>query len=319
MAGNSHKHTRLVSYGRKSARRAPAFRLWLLIPIALCLAFALALILGNTLGELALPPREGETPSAPAKDAPDLPSEGGKAVNAPFVSLRGIKSNTAAEISRQIPEGATAVSLELFDSTGSPYYYSEVAESFGRAHGELTLKNTFKPITESGLYSSVLFPSSLLSVTDSARLPSTAAYEASLACELLLAGADEITVFFSPLGSEGRSSDLSFDLLTDYILSMRVWAGGLRVGIVLTVDDLKKYGGSAALEELSALADFCALDISGFTDPDALTATLLELSSTALRHGMRIIASESRKSEEFISVQTELFARLSIKNVQYAE
>ena len=319
MAGNSHKHTRLVNYGRRRSSRAPTFRFWYIIPIALCLAFACALILGNVLGEIATPSPESESNHIPTESLPPMPTQGGKVLKATFVSLKGISFNTASEVARQIPDGATSVSMELFDASGNPYYDSAVATSFGKPSGELTLKNTFKPISEGGLYSSVLFPSSLLSVTDQNKHASVCGYEATLANELRLAGANEIVVYFNPVGSDLSSGNGLFDLTDDYISSMRLWANGLRVGITLTAADLKSYAGSAELEGLCSRADFCAVDLTGFTTADSLSDTLLSHASTVLRHEMRLIISENGKSDEFIATQTELLQKLGVKNIQYAD
>lgn len=319
MAGNSHKHTRLVNYGRKRSQRRFSFRLWFIIPIAALLAFVAALILGNTLGEIAVPGEGTQSTETQSKDSSYTP-QGNKQIHGFFVSLRGVTYDTAGEVSRQIPDGALAVSMELFDSSGRPYYSSSVAEAFGKECGELTLKNAFKPIIEGGLYSSVLFPSSLLKTDDENKYAVISAYEATLAKELSIAGADEAVVYFSPLGSSGTElSTRSFELMTDYIKAMRGQAEGLRIGIVLSVTDLKAFAGSAELERLCAAADFCAADLTGFTDTQKLTDTLVPLASTVLRHEMRLIVSANGKNEEYLSYQSELFHKLGAKNIQYAE
>lgn len=316
---NSHKHTRLVNYGRKPSRHSFAFKLWFIIPMAACLAFIAALILGNTLGEM-VPPSDTEASEPAAEPAPVPPGVGGVNVIADFVSLRSITYGTATEVAKQIADGASAVSMELFDTSGRPYYQSSVASSFGKPCGELTLKNTFKPISERSLYASVLFPSSLLSVTDKNRTATESAYEATLAKELFLSGADEIVVYFSPLGSgDSVVSDTFWQLMTEYISTMRIHSSGLRVGIVLSVTDIGNHSGSGELEKLCATADFCAVDLTGFGDTDKLTSSLLTIAPTAMRHDMRFIISEGGKSEEFIAAQAELFDKLGAKNIQYAE
>ena len=316
---NSHKHTRLVNYGRKHGRRTFAFRLWFIIPIAACLAFVAALILGNALGEM-VPPSDTEASESAEEPTPTPPGVGGADIIADFVSLRGITYGTATEVAKQIADGASAVSMELFDPSGRPYYQSSVASSFGKPCGDLTLKNTFKPIAERSLYASVLFPSSLLSVTDENKTATESAYEATLAKELFLSGADEIVVYFAPLGKgDPVASDTFWKLMTEYISAMRIQSNGLRIGIVLSVSDVKDHSGSAELEKLCATADFCAVDLTGFDDTDKLTSSLLSIAPTAMRHSMRLIISENGKSEEFVSAQADLLDKLGAKNIQYAE
>lgn len=318
MARKSHRHTRLVNYGQRRKSRVFSFKLWFIIPIAACLAFVTALVLGNILGEIATP--EAKSTDSAATSLTPLPTQGGKEINGAFVSLRGITYNTAGEVEKQIPNGATAISMELFDYSGRPFYESSVAKSFGYPYGDLTLKNTFKPIEEGGLYASVLFPSSYLSVTDPNKYASVAAYDATLAHELYLAGADEIVVYFSPIGSSEPARDAEFfGLMENYITAIRMQSKGLRVGIVLSVADLSAYAGSAELERLCATVDFCALDLTAFTDGGALTDALLPLASTALRHEMRLLIAVKGKSEEFIALQAELLQKLGAKNIQYAE
>ena len=318
MAGKSHKHTRLVNYGRRRPPSGFSFKLWFIIPIAALLAVIIAIILGNVLGEIATPSIES-TPDNAVSLTP-LPSRGGKEINGAFVSLRGITYGTATEVGKQIPDGATAVSMELFDYSGRPFYESSVARSFGYPCGDLTLKNTFKPIEEKGIYSSVLFPSTLLSIADPNKYATTAAYEATLANELYLAGADEIVVYFSPIGTSGVAKPTEFfGLAENYIMAMRMQSEGLRIGIVLSVSDLKTYAESGELEKLCAQADFCALDLTAFTDGDELASSLLPISSTAFSHEMRLVISSKGKSEEFITAQNELLKKLEAKNIQYAE
>ena len=319
MAGRSHRHTRLVNYGRQKPRRGFVFRLWYIIPIAAILAVITALILGNLLGEMVAADKEPPSAETADKTTNSSPVDK-KQIVADFVSLRGITYDTAGEVRKQIPDGATAVSMELFDRSGKPYYESAVAASFGKPCGELTLKNTFKPISEVGLYSSVLFPSTLLSVTDSNKYATTAAYEAMLARELHLAGADEILVCFSSLGMSGAAvkQDL-FSAITDYVALIKSQVNGLCVGITLTAADLNAYAGSAELEALCRSVDFCALDLTHLSDTQRLTEVLVSLAPTAMRQEMRLIISTEGKSEEYISDQSELLQKLGANNFQYAE
>lgn len=319
MARNSHRHTKLVNYGRKRSSRSFAFRLWYIIPIAALLGFIAAVILGNTLGEMV-----GETetlpPEAPAETSrPEVETVGTKQVNAVHVTLEGINDNTAFEVGRQIPDGADAVSMTLFDRAGTPYYHSDVATSFGKPCGELTLKNVFKPVKGGDLYASVIFPSTLLSVSDPNRNAVTAAYEATLIKELRLAGADEVVVCFAQPGTDGEPlSAEALKTVSEYIAAVRLQSEGLRIGVALSVKDVKTYAGTAALEELNRLADFCSVDLTAYGSVEKLTEDLLPLQVEVLRYEMRLMLSSRGKTEEYLTGEKALLEKLGMKSLQYA-
>lgn len=317
MAGNSHRHTKLKKYTKRRPSRRSGFRLWYIIPIAALLAFIVALILGNLLGEIASD--TGKSESTPSGSGVTLPeAQGSVSINASHVTLKGIYDNTAAEVRAQIPSGAEAVAMTLFDENGDPYYLSPTAASFGNKCGELTLKNVFRPISERGLYSTVLFPSSLLTNDDELKNAVIGAYEATLVSELYSAGANEIVVHFSSLGeSDPVITEGFLSLMTDYVSAIRAGSDKLRIGITLTPADLKNRSNAAVVEGLCKLADVCALDLTSIESGDELTSTLLELSPDLLRHEMRLILTRDGKSEEFITAAEEVISRLGIVNVQY--
>lgn len=316
MAGHSHKHTRLVSYKEKRHRRPFKTALWMLIPLAALLAFILALILGNTLGE-KVPDGEGESSTPHEIVIPNPDPHGPISINAIHVTLQGITGNTAQNVSAQIPSGATAVSMTLFSDSGMPLYASEVAAEFGRDRGELTLKNTFRPVADKGLYASVLMPSSVKNVP-SLRLWTTAAYEATLASELWQAGADEIVVLFDGTG-KGKSvlADGFTETAAEYVYSIRRQASELRVGIAITPADLLDSERANDIERLCGVADFCAVDLTAIEDPSELTNILLEISTTVLRHEMRLLLKNEGKSEELLAAADDIMGKLGMKNIQY--
>ena len=288
----------------------------MIIPLAAVLAFILALILGNLLGK-AVPGGEAEssTPHEIAIPTPD--PHGPVSINGIHVTLQGITGNTAQNVSSQIPSGATAVSMTLFSDSGMPLYASEVAVAFGRDCGDLTLKNTFKPIADKELYSSVLMPSAVKRVVP-LRIWATAAYEATLASELWQAGADEIVVLFDEPGNGASVLAEGFvETAVEYVYGIRRQTKELRVGITVTPADLLDPERAADVERLCGAADFCAVDLTAIEDPDELTDILLELSADVLRHEMRLLLKNEGKSEELLAAADEIMGRLGMKNIQY--
>ena len=316
MAGHSHKHTRLVTYKEKRHRRPFEPALWMLIPLAAILAFVLALILGNALGERV--PDEGAESSTPHEVVIPTPDPHGPvSINAIHVTLQGITGNTAQNVSAQIPGGATAVSMTLFSDSGMPLYASEVAAAFGKDHGELTLKNTFRPVADKGLYASVVMPSSVKNVPP-LRIWTTAAYEATLANELWQAGADEIVILFNETGKRDPVlADGFIETAVEYVYGIRRQAKELRVGITVTPADLLDPAKVNDVERLCGVADFCAVDLTAIEDPAEITDILLEISTTVLRHEMRLLLANEGKSEELLAAADDIMGKLGMKNIQY--
>jgi len=318
VAGNSHRHTRLVSYKRKRPVGRKLSVIWLVIPISALLAFILALILGNTLGKMA--DSAGSPDSVPQSSAssPTVSPHGPVTVNAANVTLKGIYDNTAASVKAQIPTDASAVSMTLFDEDKTPYYSSSVAASFGNGCGELTLKNVFRPIEENELYATVLFPSSLLSSADPNKNAVISAYEATLTAELYSAGADEIVIHFYKLGNDSEVISENFlSLMTAYVSAIRMQSKELRVGITLTPTDLKNRSNSVTVQNLHQIADFCALDLTAIESEEELTRILIDLSPDILRHEMRLILTREGRSDAFLAETQKLLDRLGMKNIQY--
>ena len=193
-----------------------------------------------------------------------------------------------------------------------------MASSFDNPCGELTLKNAFRPINENELYASVIFPSSLLSVSDQNRHPVISAYEATLISELRGAGADEIVVHFYKLGND--SAVISGEFLTamnSYVSAIRGQSSQLRIGITLTPTDLKDSSNAVTVQRLHQIADFCALDLTSIESIDELTRLLLELSPDILRHEMRLLITRDGRSVDFLNEVHSLLDRLGMKNIQY--
>lgn len=323
MAGNSHRHTKLVNYRQKPIRRRrTGSPFWLLIPICAVLAFVIALILGNTLGNIAESSMPGEASSSqPVTKLPEQNTHGPIQINACHVSLEGITDNTASEVRKQISSDASAVSMTLFSPSGYPYYHSEVTSSFNKYCGELTLKNVFKPVIEKELYSSVLFPSSALLNDDPSKSAVLNAYEASLASELYLAGADEIIIVYNGFGSNKTFIDgeSSLNVIADYVSEMRRQADGLRIGIVLSVADLENEENTVIIEKICDTVDFCALDLTHFSSIENITETVNALSIDILRHEMRVLLSESGKTDEYLSAVDELLDKFGMNNRQFVK
>lgn len=312
---NSHKHTRFNRYTVASSKKKRGFSPYLIIPISALLALILALILGNYLGEIA----------TPSPSVPDEPSNGSqttlppldvKQINGSFVTLEGIFDNTTQSVKAQIPTGATAVSLTLFDSQGDPYYRSEVAEAFGNTCGELTLSRVFDALkTDSAtIYSSVLFPSSALLNEESAKQSVMNAYEAALIEELAKAGACDVIITPFELGEQPPTIDEAFiSRLSSYVYTVRGVAPELRIGLALSHEYFSNTELTLITEHLSQTVDFLALDLTAKTEPEVFAETLNSAATSILRREVRILICENN-SEELISI----LDKYSIHNRQIA-
>lgn len=320
----SHKHKKFNRYtANPTARRKSkkSFGLWWLIPVCAFAAFIAALILGTVLGDQVTPAPD-ETPSAPEAEQTPPPAEpenivGGKAIDACFVSLDGIEDNTAYEVSSQIPDGAAAVSLVLFDKNGAPYFKSDIAAANGKPCGELTLKNAFKPIVENDIYSSVIFPSFALTNTSELDRYIQNAYEYSLIRELVGAGTDEILIHCLPFGSSVRGLLLeeSFtERFVEYITDIKRKFPSLRVGFTVSINDLTDPELSQIIEDVCKYADFCAADATSARDDDELSAALESASIPLLRHEMRVLLGG--KNPDTLSAQYSVLDKLKLLSRQ---
>ena len=318
MAGGfgSHKHKKFNRYTASPSAKRGGFPPYLIILLAVLAAIVLALILGTFLGELAdsAPSHEGGGSSG-EKEPPSLLDA--ETINGVFVTLEGITDNTAYNVKAQIPSGSTAVSLELFDKNGDPYYRSAVAEAFENKCGELTLERVFEGAVINGapIYTSVIFPSVALNNKDAAKQAVMNAYEAALAEELSRAGACDIIVAPFEFGSdEYEISDDFYEKLSAYVKYLRALAPSLRIGLALPLEYLSDTEHALLLEDISKTVDFIALDLTDKTDVESFTDAISYASLNILRRKVRILLTE--KSEDELLSLTSLLDKYSMSNYQ---
>ena len=320
---SSHKHKKFNRYtanpsARRGRKKTP-LAFWLVPAFALA-AFAIAILLGSFLGEQVPPATEAPQTTEPAPKPTLPPPEniiGGETVEAVFVTLRGITGNTAAEVSAQIPNGATAVSLSLFDENGTPYFSSEIALTLGKPCGELTLKNTFKPILENRLYSSVLFPSSALTGRNSTDRYMQNAYELSLIRELVEAGADEILIYCTSFGNSISSilSEEDFpDRFIEYTGDVKRKFPDLKLGFALSITDASNPDLAESIRTIAQYVDFLAADATSFSSADELSDAINVSAVSIMRYEMRILLGGISKTD--FEEQCALLDKLGIKNRQ---
>ena len=315
----SHKHKKFSRYTASPAARKKSFSLglWWLIPLSALVAFVLALLLGNCLGNKAdstRPPEEtGEISSEKETDAP-LPEKGEMhSIHGVFVGLEGIKDNTYSMVAEQIPEDASAVSVSMFLSNGAPLYYSDAAKAFGKECGELTLKNIFGYANDKGMYISVPFPSKAMALSGEITFGAAAAYEAELINELYEAGADEVIIKIADFGESGLSEE-DADHLVKYLETVRRRVPRVKLGLMISINDVCDPELSAVIRKLDGYADFIAADLTACDSPEALRAAAQDGLAEILRYEMRALIRDGEAGDELCKV----LDTLGILNRQFA-
>ena len=319
MAGrfSSHKHKKFNRYTTSPSAKKGGFSPYSIIILSALMAVVAALFLGNYLGWLAdkVPTHENGEQSTEKNEAPNLLDV--EKINGAFVTLAGITDSTATNVRAQIPSGSLAVSLELFDENGNPYYRSAVAEAFGNMCGELTLSRVFEGVVDNGneLYSSVIFPSSALNNDDEAKQAVKNAYEASLIEELSLAGACDVIITPFAFGDEDYTLCDDFaDKLSLYVTAVRSLSPSLRIGLALPLEYLSNSEHSALIESIANTVDFIALDLTTRTELEDFTDAIGDASLNILRRGVRILLREN--SKEDLLTLTGLLDKYSMSNYQ---
>ncbi len=307
----SHRHRKFSKYTvSPTDRRKKAFSPYLIIPLCALLAFVLAMILGNTLGDIADASQGGGTPSTTEPPAnAEKPTLSVPSIDGVFVTARHIKDSTAQNIAAQIPSEASAVSLELFDSTGAPYYASPTASAFGNSCGELTLQYIFDGVGE-GIHASVLFPSSALRNTDEAKQSVINAYEIALIEELYEAGADDVIL----VTELPELTDEFEKVISSYISTLKLSCPELAVGISLSVEFVSDETNASTINTLAKNFDILALDLTKCDTPEALSETVSTLSLPILRREMRLLLRASNEKE--LLGLTEILDKNGMKNRQ---
>lgn len=323
----SHRHTRLNRYTGDVALRKKrrGFQLWWIIPISGLVAVIFALLLGNCLGskvgDVSGSSTPVETPAeTPAVSDPLLPEKADVGnIDAVFAGLEGIVDNTYYEVSKQIPEGARAVSLSMFYSNGAPFYRSEIANAAGNPSGELTLGNIFKYPEENGIYVSVPFPSSVLSSKDDALTSVKAAYEIAMIKELCEAGADEVIIMCSSLGDESVYSIANEDFakrVCEYLSDLRHKVPDINIGFMISASDVKDPALAVSVDKINGYADFIAVDMTEISDAEELTETVNSALVRILRYKMRVLIGGA--DEEALAPIYQVLDTLGITNRQVA-
>lgn len=319
MAGRfgSHKHKKFNRYTTSPSAKKGSFSPYSIIILSALMAVVAALFLGNYLGWLAdkVPTHENGEQNTEKNDTPNLLDV--EKINGVFVTLAGITDNTATNVRAQIPSGSLAVSLELFDENGNPYYRSAVAEAFGNLCGELTLSRAFEGVVADGnaLYSSVIFPSAALNNEDVAKQAVKNAYEASLIEELCSAGACDVIITPFTFGDEEYTLDDDFaDKLSLYVAAVRSLSPSLRIGLALPLEYLSESEHTALIESIANTVDFIALDLTGKTELEDFTDAISDASLNILRRGVRILLHKN--SDDELLLLTELLNKYSMSNYQ---
>ena len=320
MSKHSHRHKKFNRYTRATAsRKKNIFKPYLFIILSAVLAFVLAMILGNCLGELAeTAPNESQSNPPDKNNDPTLLNA--QQINGVFVTLEGITDNTEQNVRAQITSDTTAASLCLFDENGNPYYSSAVAAAFDKPTGELTLKYVFDALENSkgSIYSSVLFPSSALSNTETEKQAVLNAYESSLVAELADAGACDIVISTFELGNDSFMIDELFtERLAEYVSTLRRAAPELRIGFTLSLSHVESSECATAVEDISKIVDFLALDLTEKSSPEALTAAIDIASISILRREMRLLIYA--ENEKALLSLTDILSKYSMTNWQVAK
>jgi hypothetical protein len=322
----SHKHKKFNRYTANPAtrrKRTGSLSIWWLVPAFAVLSFVIALLIGSFLGDqVTAAPDETPAPSETQPEQTLPPPEnivGGTTLDAAFVTLSGVTGNTAYEVSSQIPENTTSVSLELFDENGIPYFESEIALSLGKPCGDLTLKNTFKPLIENEIYSSVLFPSSALTSLNATDRYMQNAYEFSLMRELVEAGANEILIYCTPFGKSNSSillEDSFAERFIEYVGDIKRKFPSIRIGFSVSAYDLPDPSVSEIICIISEYVDFIAADVTAAKTADELSIVIDPAAISILRYEMRILLGGTTKVE--LDSQIALLDKLGLKNRQHA-
>ena len=308
---SSHKHRKFNYYTGETStrRRKKGFSLWWIIPISAIAAFILALLLGRFLGAQVDTPTESSGTET-VDTSLDLPpvSKKVESIDGIFVTLEGIFDYTYDAISRQIPEGTSAISLSMFYSNRSPIYKSEVAEDCGKPSGELTLKNVFRYPQENGIYVSVPFPSDALASTSGPASSMTATYEIELIKELFEAGANEIIIKCS---YESLESEDLLSHIASYVSSLKREVPEINVGFMISSEDVTK---TESIDFICKYADFCAVDMSSAKDGESIISIAEPAIINILRYNMRILISGG--GSDSVSVKLLALDSLGITNRQ---
>ena len=316
---NSHKHTRLNRYTSAPRKNRGFSPYWFILISAVC-ALILALLLGNFLGELAdtAPNDDGSSDGGSEVKLP-LPLDA-QSIDGVFVTLNGISDSTTQNVRKQIPSGATAVSLQLFDGQGDPYYNSKIAASFGNKCGELTLSRVFDAFKneESSLYSSVILPfSAALSNDDGTKQAVLNAYEGAIISELAEAGANDVIISVRITEDEPLYIDEVFlERLTQYVYTVRGLCPDLRIGFSLPLAYFSELQYSALTESMSKMFDFLVLDLTEFDAPESFEVAINAASVNILRRELRLLLLD--KDEEYNARILEILDKNGMKNRQFA-
>lgn len=318
MAGrfSSHRHKKFNRYTASTSTRKKRFSPYLIILFSAIAAVIFALVLGTLLGRMA---DSAERPDDGSENKPEelLPLLDAKQIKGAFVTLEGIYDSTAQNVREQLPEGAEAVSMILFDENGDPYYFSEVANAFENKCGELTLMRVFEGITieDRMLYSSVIFPSDALNNTDAAKQAVMNAYEAALIEELSVAGACDVIITPFSFGDEAYRIDETFVArLRAYVVSVRALSPSIRIGLALPTAYASDGEYAMIVEELSKSVDFLALDLTDHTDIESFSGAVSDASLNILRREMRLLLKDAEKED--LSTFTDLLDKYSMTNYQ---
>ncbi len=261
----------------------------------------LTVMLGNYLKNKAAEtrPDDADTTDAPETTATpnnDKAPNSAKSVEAGYLDLspEAVGEKSAAEVADVFfATSYTAASFELRDEAGSLLYTSDVASALGQSSSSsLDIKELVSILEERDVYTVGCFASAAFAegMTDG-MYDVIISYETALVRELFEMGVDEILLTSVPVAADSMNGALEYVRAIKSALS-----DGDCVGISLPHTLLSDDGIAVITKELSAVADFMAIDMSGFVYEDIYEATDSFVRDNELyisRYGLRILLGHS--------------------------
>jgi hypothetical protein len=270
---------------------------------AAAMSLILALIIGNAIGDAA-DKNAGELISGGKPPVYSYAGEEVKPISAHC--LNGLTSKAVAALDPSVE----AVSVTLRKLTGEPAYHSPLALAVtGNAGGSADLKTIVGELKARGIYVSGVFHSKFGSQSNENLREGVLGYEASLICEALECGVDEIVVMGLPTDSAGvAEASLLFK-------RVRERHADAVLGAAMPYSLLESGAAAAFIENYSGFASFLAVNTEGLMSTAETSAGLAEKYMIYFeRYPLRLVIEAADKSNG--RLQMEKLAALGIYNVQ---
>ena len=285
---------------RESKRRMAVIFIWI---GAATLALIAALIIGNTLGDTA---DKNAGALVPGGEKPIYSYEGEDVKPISAHCLTSLSSKTVAALDPSVE----AVSVNLRKLTGEPAYHSPLALAVtGDAGGSSDLETVIGELKSRSIYVSGVFHSKFDSYSNANIRAGVLDYEASLICEALEGGVDEIVIVGLPTDS---ASLAEASLLFHKVRERKADAV---LGAAMPYGLLESGGAAAFIENYGGFASFIAINTEGLMSTSETSAGLAEKHLIYFeRYPLRLIIEAADKSNG--KLQMEKLAGLGIYNVQ---